>query len=136
MACKASTSSLDFGAGCFACAKSPGAAAASASIVIIKTRCMKKAPSVFLFKSLMDSLFGCLTRCGRCSIYGERQLVMMRGLVAIPSNIGQPAQINMCPGRHVRVRRRLQGLPEKLLTRFRVIFQHRDAGQTIIRPCV
>ena len=42
MACKASISSLDFGAGCFACAQSPATVTVSASIVIIKTRCMQK----------------------------------------------------------------------------------------------
>src|SRR5580765_7565266 len=126
MACRASTSPLDFGVGCFWSAHNMGSVMASASVEIVKTRCMKKTPSILFLKRFLHPLLGRAPRSRGSAIKSQGGLIVFGSVVAIPGDIGKAAHIDVRPGLHPRIGRRIEHLLEKPFAHLRVVLQHRD----------
>ena len=57
---------------------------------------------------------------------------MFDRLFAVSRGHGKPPQVNQCPGLHLRLGLRFQGLLEQLFRGFGVLLKHRDPRETIV----
>ena len=103
------------------------------AISTLFSRIFMDAPNLKLsLKRLREPLFGRGLYRRRRTLDGEGRPVVLLGFNTLAGGVGQPAQVQVCPGFGFVVRRQLQRFLKQLLGKLRIFLQRRDASQSIV----